>query len=127
MNAAASPGARVTTAEEVWARSGLVCKVKEPQESEFGFLRPDLVLFTYLHLAAYPEVADQLLAHEVLAVGYETVELASGALPLLAPMSEVAGRMAVQIGAHFLEATHGGRGGTSGSGGRSVAVSSASA
>jgi len=100
----------VVDAAEVWGRADLVCKVKEPQPAEYERLRPGLVLFTYLHLAAYPEVADQLLARDVLAVGYETVELASGALPLLAPMSEVAGRMAVQIGAHFLEATHGGRG-----------------
>jgi alanine dehydrogenase len=97
-------------AEEVWARAELVVKVKEPQKEEFPFLRPDLVLFTYLHLAAYPRVADALLAAGTTALGYETVQLASGALPLLAPMSEVAGRMAVQIGAHFLERHNGGGG-----------------
>ncbi len=100
----------VATAEEVWARSGLVCKVKEPQESEFGVLRPDLVLFTYLHLAAYPGVADALLAAGTTGIAYETVQTPDGALPLLAPMSEVAGRMSIQVGAHFLERHNGGRG-----------------
>ncbi len=95
---------------ELWERASLVCKVKEPQESEYAYLRPGLVLFTYLHLAAYPDVADALLDTGVTAVAYETVQLESGALPLLAPMSEVAGRMAVQIGAHFLERHNGGRG-----------------
>jgi alanine dehydrogenase len=100
----------VATAAEVWERAGLVCKVKEPQPEEYALLRPGLVLFTYLHLAAYPEVAEALVAHEVVGIGYETVQLDSGALPLLAPMSEVAGRMAVQIGATHLEKHHGGRG-----------------
>ncbi|MFN8018609.1 MAG: alanine dehydrogenase [Acidimicrobiales bacterium] len=100
----------VATAEEVWSRAGLVCKVKEPQESELGYLRPDLVLFTYLHLAAYPKVADALLAAGTTGIAYETVQTADGALPLLAPMSEVAGRMSIQVGAHFLERHNGGRG-----------------
>jgi alanine dehydrogenase len=100
----------VTVAEDVWARADLVMKVKEPQAEEFAWLRPGLVLFTYLHLAAYPSVADALLAQLVTGVAYETVQLESGALPLLAPMSEVAGRMATQIGAHFLERESGGRG-----------------
>jgi len=100
----------VADAAEVWARSDLVCKVKEPQSSELAFLREDLVLFTYLHLAAYPHVADALLAAGTIGVAYETVEDRDGELPLLAPMSEVAGRMAVQIGAHFLERHNGGRG-----------------
>jgi alanine dehydrogenase len=100
----------VADATNVWARAGLVLKVKEPQPEEFGHLRPGLVLFTYLHLAAYPEVADALLAHGVVGVAYETVQLDSGALPLLAPMSEVAGRMAPQVGSHFLERANGGRG-----------------
>jgi alanine dehydrogenase len=100
----------VATAEDVWGRSGLVVKVKEPQPDELGFLRADLVLFTYLHLAAYPAVAEALVAAKATAIGYETVQLPSGELPLLAPMSEVAGRMAVQIGAHFLERHNGGRG-----------------
>jgi alanine dehydrogenase len=100
----------VGTAEELWARADLVCKVKEPLESEFVHFRPGLVLFTYLHLAAYPKVADALLESGVTGIAYETVQLADGALPLLAPMSEVAGRMSVQIGAHLLERHNGGRG-----------------
>ena len=100
----------VATAEAVWERAGLVLKVKEPQASEFGHLRPGLVLFTYLHLAAYPQVAHALLDAQVVAIGYETVQLADGHLPLLVPMSEVAGRMAPQVGAHFLERRQGGRG-----------------
>jgi alanine dehydrogenase len=98
------------SAEAVWSRAGIVLKVKEPQRSEFAFLRPDLTLFTYLHLAAYPEVAGALLAAGTTGIAYETVQLATGALPLLAPMSEVAGRMAPQVGAHFLERRPGGRG-----------------
>jgi alanine dehydrogenase len=100
----------VANAEAVWGRSGIVLKVKEPQRSEFAFLRPDLTLFTYLHLAAYPEVAEALLTAGTTGIAYETVQLPSGALPLLAPMSEVAGRMAPQVGAHFLERRPGGRG-----------------
>jgi alanine dehydrogenase len=100
----------VATADELWERAELVLKVKEPQPDEFAGLRPGLVLFTYLHLAAYPAVADALLARRVTGIAYETVQLESGALPLLAPMSEVAGRMATQIGAHFLERDQGGRG-----------------
>ncbi|MFM8238082.1 MAG: alanine dehydrogenase [Actinomycetota bacterium] len=100
----------VADAADVWGRAGLVCKVKEPQPSERDFLRADLVLFTYLHLAAYPQVADDLLAAGTTAIAYETVQAADGSLPLLAPMSEVAGRMAAQVGAHFLERHAGGRG-----------------
>ena len=100
----------VATAEETWARAELVVKVKEPQAQEFEFLRDDLVLFTYLHLAAYPAVADALLARGTTGVAYETVQNADQSLPLLAPMSEVAGRMATQIGAHYLERENGGRG-----------------
>ncbi len=104
-------GAQIAkTADDTWGRADLVLKVKEPQASEFGHLRPDLTLFTYLHLAAYPAVADALIEHRTTAVAYETVQTPSGDLPLLAPMSEVAGRMATQIGAHFLEREHGGRG-----------------
>jgi alanine dehydrogenase len=84
--------------------------VKEPQSAEFGFMREGQVLFTYLHLAAYPQVGKALLDRRVTAIAYETVQLPTGALPLLAPMSEVAGRMAPQIGAHFLERHNGGRG-----------------
>ena len=99
----------VPTAADAWAQQ-MVVKVKEPQASEFGFLRPDLTLFTYLHLAAYPEVAKALVAARTTALAYETVQLGSGALPLLAPMSEVAGRLATQVGAHYLERHNGGRG-----------------
>jgi alanine dehydrogenase len=106
----AAAGARiVATAAEAWAQQ-LVVKVKEPQQSEFLYLRPDLTLFTYLHLAAYPEVAKALLAAGTSAIAYETVQLADGSLPLLAPMSEVAGRIATQVGAHYLERHNGGRG-----------------
>lgn len=100
----------VDSAAEVWERADLVCKVKEPLEAEFAHFRPGLVLFTYLHLAAYPKVADALLAASVTGIAYETVQLADGSLPLLAPMSEVAGRMSVQVGAHLLERHNGGRG-----------------
>ncbi|HEV7886944.1 MAG TPA: alanine dehydrogenase [Acidimicrobiales bacterium] len=102
-------GARITDADGAWGAE-LVVKVKEPQPSEFAYLRPDLILFTYLHLAAYPEVAQGLVKAGTTALAYETVQLANGALPLLAPMSEVAGRMATQIGAHYLERENGGRG-----------------
>jgi alanine dehydrogenase len=95
---------------EVWERAELICKVKEPLEEEFAHFRADLTLFTYLHLAAYPKVADALLASGMTGIAYETVQLDDGGLPLLAPMSEVAGRMSVQIGAHFLERHNGGRG-----------------
>jgi alanine dehydrogenase len=96
--------------DEVWQRSDLICKVKEPLEEEFAWFRDDLTIFTYLHLAAYPKVADALLQAGTTGIAYETVQLGSGSLPLLAPMSEVAGRMSVQIGAHFLERHNGGRG-----------------
>jgi len=102
-------GAVIVDAEEAWA-ADLVVKVKEPQPAEYRYLRADLVLFTYLHLAAYPDVAKALLAAGTTALAYETVQLADGSLPLLAPMSEVAGRMATQVGAHYLESPHGGRG-----------------
>jgi alanine dehydrogenase len=104
-------GARVVAdAAAVWGEADLVCKVKEPQPEEVALLRPDHVLFTYLHLAAYPKVAEALLAAGAAGVAYETVQLASGDLPLLAPMSEVAGRMATQVGAHYLERGAGGKG-----------------
>ncbi len=99
----------VPSAADAWAQE-MVVKVKEPKPEEFGFLRPDLTLFTYLHLAAYPEVAAALIESKTTAVAYETVETDDGALPLLAPMSEVAGRLAPQMGAHFLERHNGGRG-----------------
>ncbi len=105
----ARAGAEIVTQQDAWNAS-LVLKVKEPQSEEYAFLRPGLTLFTFLHLAAYPRLADALLSSGVTALEYETVRLPSGTLPLLAPMSEVAGRLAPQIGAHFLERGHGGRG-----------------
>ncbi len=105
----AAAGARLVSREEAWA-AHLVVKVKEPQPEEFTYLRPDLVLFTYLHLAAYPDVGRALLEAGTTAVAYETVQLEDGSLPLLAPMSEIAGRLAAQVGAHLLERPHGGRG-----------------
>src|SRR5579885_2563720 len=100
----------VPTAAELWKRSDLVVKVKEPQPSEYGFLRPGLVLFTYLHLAPLPELTDKLLEARVSGVAYETIRESDGSLPLLTPMSEVAGRLATQVGAQYLEAPMGGRG-----------------
>jgi alanine dehydrogenase len=100
----------VPTAEALWSQSDLVVKVKEPQPSEYPFLRPGLVLFTYLHLAPLPELTAKLLEARVSAVAYETIREGESYLPLLTPMSEVAGRMAVQVGAQYLEAPNGGRG-----------------
>ena len=97
-------------AEEVWRRADLVVKVKEPQPREYGYLRPGLILFTYLHLAPLPELTNRMLETKVNGVAYETIHDADGSLPLLTPMSEVAGRMAVQVGAQYLEAPNGGRG-----------------
>jgi len=105
----AAAGARMVSAEDAWAAE-LVCKVKEPQESEFRHLREDLVLFTYLHLAAYPNVAKALFEAKTTGIAYETVQTAEGDLPLLAPMSEVAGRIATQVGASLLEKRNGTRG-----------------
>lgn len=99
----------VADAADAWSCE-LVVKVKEPQAAEFTHLRPDLTLFTYLHLAAYPEVAEALTASGCTAFAYETVTDQRGGLPLLAPMSEIAGRLATQMGAQFLAAHHGGRG-----------------
>jgi alanine dehydrogenase len=98
------------TGEEVWRKADLVVKVKEPQPSEYDFLRPGLILFTYLHLAPLPELTNRLLEARVNAIAYETIIEPDGSLPLLTPMSEVAGRMAVQVGAQYLEAPNGGRG-----------------
>ncbi|HET6750764.1 MAG TPA: alanine dehydrogenase [Actinomycetes bacterium] len=98
------------SADEVWGAVDLILKVKEPVPEEFHRLRKDQVLFTYLHLAASREVTEALLDSGTTAVAYETVELPDGRLPLLAPMSEVAGRMAPQVGAHLLERESGGRG-----------------
>ncbi|MDQ4058806.1 MAG: alanine dehydrogenase, partial [Actinomycetota bacterium] len=104
-------GARIVAgADEVFAGSDMVLKVKEPVEEEFHRLRDGLILFTYLHLAASEPVTRALLDSGTTGVAYETVEDPDGSLPLLAPMSEVAGRMAPQVGAHFLERENGGRG-----------------
>jgi len=100
----------VPTAADLWSKSDLVVKVKEPQPSEYAFLRPNLVLFTYLHLAPLPELTDKLLESKTAGVAYETIRESDGSLPLLTPMSEVAGRLATQIGAQYLEAPNGGRG-----------------
>lgn len=100
----------VPTAAQAWQRAEMVIKVKEPLASEYAFLRPDLLLFTYLHLAAEEKLTRELMTRRVTAIAYETVELADGSLPLLTPMSEVAGKMSIQIAAHYLEKTHGGRG-----------------
>jgi alanine dehydrogenase len=107
---AAAGAVLLDTAAEVWQRAQMVIKVKEPQPAEYGFLRDDLILFTYLHLAASEDLTHALLDSGVIGLAYETVEDQHGRLPLLQPMSEVAGRMATQIVAHYLEKPHGGRG-----------------
>ena len=102
--------AMVDTAEELYASAEMIMKVKEPLPQEYPFLRKGLIIYTYLHLAPLPELTDILLEKGVTGIGYETVRLENGYLPLLAPMSMVAGRMSVQAGAHFLEKEEGGRG-----------------
>ena len=106
---AAAGATTVPDAASAW-RADLVVKVKEPQPAEFPYLRPELTLFTYLHLAPDPRQAQALVDSGCTALAYETVTDAVGGLPLLAPMSAVAGRMAVQVGAHWLEKAQGGRG-----------------
>lgn len=104
-------GAEITTEHsQVYDQSELILKVKEPLPEEYHLLREGQVLFTYLHLASEPGLTSVLMEKKVIAIAYETVQLASGTLPLLMPMSEIAGRMAVQIGAHYLEKPCGGRG-----------------
>ncbi len=103
-------GARVASIDEVWAEAELLLKVKEPIKPEYRRLREGLVVFTYLHIAADGPLTHALLDSGITAVAYETVETDSGALPLLAPMSEIAGRLAAQAGAYFLEKPLGGRG-----------------
>ena len=100
----------VSSAEEVWSRAEMVVKVKEPIASEYGFLREGLILFTYLHLAPARELTRALLDGGVTGVAYETITNNQGHLPLLTPMSEVAGRMSIQVGATYLEKINGGRG-----------------
>ncbi|HZO51762.1 MAG TPA: alanine dehydrogenase, partial [Bryobacteraceae bacterium] len=95
-------------AASVWKTADMVVKVKEPQSSEYGYLRPGLTLFTYLHLAPLPELTAELVEAKVNSVAYETIRERDGSLPLLVPMSEVAGRMSVQVGAQYLEKPNGG-------------------
>ncbi len=106
----AAGAAILPTADEVWAASELVLKVKEPVAEEYHRMRKGQVLFTYLHLAASRAATDALLGSGITSIAYETVQAPDGSLPLLAPMSEVAGRMAPQVGAHYLQADAGGRG-----------------
>lgn len=107
---AASGAELVDSAEELFAQAEMIVKVKEPVPSEYALLRPGQLLFTYLHLAADEALTRVLIDRRVQAVAYETVQLANGQLPLLTPMSEVAGRMSVQVGANYLEKAHGGNG-----------------
>jgi alanine dehydrogenase len=100
----------LSSADQVWADADLLLKVKEPMPAEYALLRPQQVLFTYLHLAASRACTDALLTSGTTSIAYETVQTADGALPLLAPMSEVAGRLSAQIGAYHLMRTQGGRG-----------------
>ncbi|MFC0474171.1 alanine dehydrogenase [Robertmurraya beringensis] len=99
----------VESALKVWSMD-MVMKVKEPLREEYQYFREGLILFTYLHLAPEPELTKALIENKVVGIAYETVQLSNGSLPLLTPMSEVAGRMATQIGAQFLEKVHGGKG-----------------
>lgn len=104
-------GARIEeSAQGVWQDAQMIIKVKEPVEGEYGYFREDMLLFTYLHLAPERHLTEALLRSAMIAVAYETVQKPDGSLPLLIPMSEIAGRMASQIGAHFLENPYGGRG-----------------
>lgn len=100
----------VPSPEEVFAGADMIMKVKEPLPQEFGFYKEGQILFTYLHLAPEPELTRVLLDKKIVGIAYETIQLDNGALPLLTPMSEVAGRMSVQIGAHYLEKPQGGKG-----------------
>src|ERR1700728_5484353 len=100
----------VGSAHNVWGIADMIVKVKEPVEKEYVFFREGLVLFTYLHLAPVKELTDALLAAKVIGIAYETVRDRANTLPLLTPMSEVAGRMSVQVGASYLEKEKGGRG-----------------
>ncbi|WP_256757218.1 alanine dehydrogenase [Cohnella sp. WQ 127256] len=107
----AAAGARlVPDAAEVWATAEMIVKVKEPLPEEFDYFRQGQILFTYLHLATAPDLAKALVDKQVTAIAYETIQAQNGSLPLLTPMSEVAGRMSVQEGAKYLEAFQGGRG-----------------
>jgi alanine dehydrogenase len=100
----------IDSAQEVWQQADLIMKVKEPQLSEFPLMRKGLILFTYLHLAANETVTRELLNRKVTGIAYETIQLDDGSLPLLTPMSEIAGRLSIQVGAWCLQAENGGRG-----------------
>jgi len=106
----ARSGARIVSVDEVWSSPGLVVKVKEPNETEVRRLRSGQTLFTYLHLAVAPALAEALRRADIVAVAYETIQHPDGAFPVLAPMSEVAGRLAVQIGVTLLQKDRGGKG-----------------
>jgi alanine dehydrogenase len=103
-------GATLTTVKDVWAKSNIIIKVKEPIASEYSNLREEQILYTYLHLAAAPELTKALVDQRVTSIGYETVQTENGHLPLLRPMSEIAGRIAPQIGAYYLQKYAGGKG-----------------
>lgn len=103
-------GGTITNCEQVWSQAEMIVKVKEPVSEEYPRLREAQVLFTYLHLAPLPELTRVLLEKKVIGIAYETIKEPDGSLPLLTPMSEVAGRMAIQIGAQYLEKNQGGRG-----------------
>lgn len=106
----ASAGAEIVeNAADVWRRSDIIAKVKEPLAAEFNYFRDNLIIYTFLHLAAEPELTEALLKNNVLSIAYETIE-ENGQLPILKPMSEVAGRMSVQVGAFCLENHQGGKG-----------------
>ncbi len=100
----------IKSADEVWKRSEMIVKVKEPIEPEYKRMQPGQIIYTYFHLAAVPELAKVLIAKKISAVAYETIQPEDGSLPLLKPMSEVAGKMAIQVGASSLEKAHGGKG-----------------
>lgn len=103
-------GAAIVDKKRLFADADMIIKVKEPLEEEYALFRPDQILYTYLHLAPAPALTKALMKAKVKAVAYETIQTKDGALPLLTPMSEVAGKMSVQLGAQFLEKHHGGRG-----------------
>ena len=106
----AAGAAIATSADKVWKSADLILKVKEPQESEFSLMQQGQTIFTYLHLAACPDLAKELCRKNILGIAYETVESADGQFPLLKPMSQIAGRLSIQIGAYFLQSQLGGSG-----------------
>ncbi len=103
-------GGKITSCDQVWSKADLIVKVKEPVNQEYELLRESQILFTFLHLAPLPHLTNTLLAKKITGIAYETIKEPDGSLPLLTPMSEVAGRMAIQVGAQYLEKSQGGRG-----------------